>query len=328
MSRFLYLLVLIAAVGGGWYFYRHYEITGLESVDFKPRGANGGRSPSAGAANAKSAKQAKPHRTTIRIATFNFNPLDHVKLSKRHVAARMVETICRFDVLAVQNIQAPNAGLLIGLVEQINSGGRRYDFAVAADVGREPVEQFAAFLFDTAMIQVDRSTVYHVQDPGGLLLRPPLVGSFRVQGPEPAEAFTFTLINVHNEAARAISELDVLDDVFRSVRDDGRGEDDVIVLGDLGADEQNPGQLGQIHYITCAVSGVPSCLRSSRLVDNLLFDRRATSEFTGRSGVMDLMGEFNLPIQGVLEISDHFPVWAEFSVYEGGQAGHVAVDPR
>jgi hypothetical protein len=27
---------------------------------------------------------------------------------------------------------------------------------------------------------------------------------------------------------------------------------------------------------------------------------------------------------GAMEVSEHLPVWAEFSVYEGGQAGHAA----
>jgi hypothetical protein len=38
---------------------------------------------------------------------------------------------------------------------------------------------------------------------------------------------------------------------------------------------------------------------------------------------MDLMREFNLALRDAVEISDHLPVWAEFSVYEGGQAGHI-----
>ena len=28
-----------------------------------------------------------------------------------------------------------------------------------------------------------------------------------------------------------------------------------------------------------------------------------------------------------LEVSDHLPVWAEFTIYEGGQAGRIATRP-
>jgi hypothetical protein len=56
----------------------------------------------------------------------------------------------------------------------------------------------------------------------------------------------------------------------------------------------------------------------------MLFDHAATIEFTGRAGVFDLVREFNLTEQQALEVSDHFPIWAEFSAYEGGQPGRVA----
>lgn len=36
------------------------------------------------------------------------------------------------------------------------------------------------------------------------------------------------------------------------------------------------------------------------------------------------MREFNLSLDQALQVSDHLPVWAEFSVYEGGRAGSVA----
>ncbi|MFH1265684.1 MAG: hypothetical protein ABIK89_08135 [Planctomycetota bacterium] len=54
------------------------------------------------------------------------------------------------------------------------------------------------------------------------------------------------------------------------------------------------------------------------MYDNLVFDARATGEFTGHSGVLDLMAEFGLTEEHALEVSDHFPVWAECSVLEAG----------
>jgi hypothetical protein len=59
------------------------------------------------------------------------------------------------------------------------------------------------------------------------------------------------------------------------------------------------------------------------LADNILFDRRATVEYTGRSGVLDMIRELDLTRQEALEVSEHLPVWAEFSSYENGQASHV-----
>ena len=106
------------------------------------------------------------------------------------------------------------------------------------------------------------------------------------------------------------------------MRDDGRNEDDIILLGDLENDDQHLGQLGKLLGVAALVSGTPTTTRGTQLLDNILLDRRATREFTGRVEVVDMMREFELTMPGALEVSEHLPVWAEFSVYEGGQPGH------
>ena len=47
----------------------------------------------------------------------------------------------------------------------------------------------------------------------------------------------------------------------------------------------------------------------------------------GRTGVFDFMREYNLTIDEALKVSDHLPIWAEFSIYEGGEVGRVATLP-
>ena len=54
------------------------------------------------------------------------------------------------------------------------------------------------------------------------------------------------------------------------------------------------------------------------LYDNIITDQRATGEFTGNWGVLDLMAEFDLTEDQAIKVSDHLPVWAEFSVTEAG----------
>jgi hypothetical protein len=166
-----------------------------------------------------------------------------------------------------------------------------------------------------------------VEDPDDLLHREPLVGWFRVRGPEPSQAFTFSLVNIHTDPDEVKTELNVLDDVFVAVQNDGRNEDDVIILGDLNVDDRHMGELGQLPNITWCISGVPTNVRGTQLYDNIVFSKRSTVEFSGRAGVYDFMREFNLSQDEALEISDHIPVWAEFSLYEGGVPGRVATLP-
>ena len=75
------------------------------------------------------------------------------------------------------------------------------------------------------------------------------------------------------------------------------------------------------------VTGVPTNTRKTKSYDNIIFDGRATTEYTGQFGVLDLMGEFALTKDEALVVSDHMPVWAVFSAVEG-DGGGVATRPE
>jgi hypothetical protein len=45
-------------------------------------------------------------------------------------------------------------------------------------------------------------------------------------------------------------------------------------------------------------------------------DAQTTREFTGERGVIDLQSDLGFSLEQALLISDHMPVWAEFSAYE------------
>jgi deoxyribonuclease-1-like protein len=319
----LSLLLLAVVFGGGWYFWNHYQIQGLTALQIRPRSAQPAPNPPASSDDAPPVQQ----RSTIRVATVNLRPLDQTKLGKPHVVGRIVEIIRSFDVLAIQGVLARNQSPLVYLIEQVNTDGLHYDFATAPRVGTEPVEEYSALVFNRATVEIDRTAICLVDDPARRFRHAPLVAPFRVRGPAASEAFTFTLINIDTDPNQVTVEHGLLADVFRAVRDDGRGEDDVLLAGYLVATDQPLSQLARIPNLTTAISSMPTATRGTRVSENIFFDSRATNEFTGRSGVLDLMRQFNLSLREVVEISEHLPVWAEFSVYEGGQAGHVAARP-
>ncbi len=105
------------------------------------------------------------------------------------------------------------------------------------------------------------------------------------------------------------------------------GEDDVILLGDLNVDHYHLGELGQLPGIAYVISGQTTNTRGTKSYDNILFSRHTTTEYTGRFGVFDLMAEFDLTRDEALDVSDHLPVWAEFSARESGVAGPMASRP-
>ncbi len=320
MAKLVLILLVVAAVVGGGYFFLNYEIQRATPSGWKivPRAAAGG----AARGGAVNPPPATP-RSTIRIASFQLGRFDDAKLASPQVADVLVSLFAKFDLVAVQGVRGKNQGVLVHLIDQINATGRTYDFATCPTQQRDGLEHYSAFVFDCGTIEVDRSTVHFVEDPLGRIRIKPLAGSFRARGPDPAEAFTFTLINVEVDADRAAIELDLLAKAFRAVQKSRPKEDDFILLGDLQSDDQHLGELNKLFGVAPLLSGFATTARGTQLLDNMLLDRRATCEFTGRIEVVNMIREFHLTLPAALEISEHLPIWAEFSVYEGGEAGHV-----
>ena len=317
--RRLPILVVVAAVvyAGLWLFTKNYAIEGLRNVRVAPR-------PSTTPTAIDNPLPVERAGETIRIASFNIQVFGTTKSNKPHVMDVLAHVVRQFDIVAIQEIRSKDEDILPRFVELINSADRQYDYVIGPRIGRTTSTEQYAFVFDRSSIEVDRSQLYTVEDPDDLLHREPLVGWFRVRGPTPEQAFTFSLVNIHTDPDETDQELDALDDVFRVVRDDGRREDDVIILGDLNVDDRHLGQLGQLPGIAWVISGLPTNTKGTSQYDNIVFDMNATREFMGRGGVFDYMREYNMTQDEALEVSDHLPVWAEFSIYEGGAPGRVA----
>ena len=318
MRKAVFLLVVIAmSAGTGWYLGKH-DVGGKIDI--------GDLQDLFGTSSQQTSSVLPINRTTdsIRIASFNIQVLGTTKSQKAHVMEILARIVRQYDVVAIQEIRSQDQSVIPQFVDLINSAGRHYDYAVGPRLGRSSSQEQYAFIFDTASIELDRNQLYTIDDPDDLLHREPYVGWFRVRGPNPEDAFTFSLVNIHVDPDEAADEVDVLDDVYRVVRDDGRGEDDVIILGDLNVDYRHMGELSRVPGLSWVNSGIPTNTLKTAQYDNILFQEHATREFTGRGGVFDFMIEYGLTAEGALEVSDHLPVWGEFSIYEGGTPGHVA----
>lgn len=325
MRRPKIVIVLAALIYGGYWFCQNYKFDGLDKINVLRRGTV----TTTGFSGTNLSTVPVRESGSIRIATFNIQVFGESKLAKPEVMQVLAETVRRFDVVAIQEVRSVADDIVPRFVELINSTGRHYDFVIGPRMGRTSSKEQYAFIFDAQTVEVDRGSVYTVSDPDDLFQRPPLVASFRARAPPPEQAFTFTLIDIHTEPDEAAAELNSLAQVYRAVQRAPRGpngetEDDVILLGDLNADQRKFGLLKQLPNIGWVISNQFTNTRQTHTYDNLIFNRAATVEFTGRGGVFDVLREFNLTLEQALQVSDHFPAWAEFSAYEGGQSGRVA----
>ena len=280
-KQLLIVLVIAAAVGGG-YFFLNYEIQ-RQPVDGEP--AVGRSCPRAPPADRRPIRPRDQFAPPFCIASFQLGRLDETKLANQRVNDVLVRLLPRFDLIALQGVRGKNQGVLIRLVEQLNAAsGRTYDFATCPTQQRDALEHYSAFVFDRGRIDVDRTTVHFVEDRLGRFRIKPLVGSFRVHGPDPAEAFTFTLINVETDPDHAAAELDLLAEAFRAVRDNWPRAKTTSFCWATWKATISTWAIGQAAGRHAALSGVPSTARGRQSAGQHPAGSPGHREFTGPGG--------------------------------------------
>jgi len=262
---------------------------------------------------------------TIRVGTFNIQVFGKSKLSKPNVMGILADVARQFDVLAIQEIRTQDDTHLDQFLRMINQNGRQYRGVIGKRLGRTSSTEQYAFVYDSEMIEVVEGSVYTIADPHDRLHREPLIGTFRVRGPPAPAPFSFRLINIHTDPDETKTELDALADVFAVVQQ-SPGEDDTILLGDLNVDTKHLGRLAYYPGIVPVIQNQMTNTRGTSQLDNIIFDRRFTVEMTGNAGVMNLLEMYDLTKDEALEVSDHLPVWCDFSIYEGQRGPLVRND--
>lgn len=261
----------------------------------------------------------------IRIASFNIQVFGEAKAKKPYVMATLASIIQNFQVVAIQEIRTQDDYFIDNFVRTyVNQNGRTYNKIIGPRLGRTVSKEQYCFLYDTAAIEPNPRCIFTVNDPDDLLHREPLVAQFRVRGPPSEQAFTFVLVDMHTDPDETKNELNALGQVYQAVRRACNGEDDIILLGDLNVDDQHLGALGQIDGIRPVVRQTYTNTRQNAQYDNIIFHGPSTTEFTGKWGVFNFAQQFGLNINQALEVSDHFPIWAEFNAYESTTPGRVA----
>ena len=121
------------------------------------------------------------------------------------------------------------------------------------------------------------------------------------------------------DLAEAATEVALLPSVIRSISRDGRGEDDVIVMGLLQADDAYLLPTVGENQFHAAVRHHSTDVFSRFQTSNILIHRESTSEFLGRGGVFDFSRNYDLnPIEAEA-VTSHLPVFAEFTAHAGGE---------
>lgn len=253
----------------------------------------------------------------IRIASFKL--AGSAAQANPELALQVIADICRrHDLVAFQEVDGHKPGWLDELTTEIarQSNGQAI-YRHASDHVRVARNQPQyAFIYNTATLDLELGHTYTVADPDNVLVREPLVGWFRTRMVHPNDAFTFTVANIQLDRQHPGNELAYLGSLYDAIRRDGRGEDDVIMVGDFKSGDRALKSAQQRYGMTWVISDTATNTMNDAQYDNLVFNQMATLEFTGNGGVIDFLKAYNLGFRDAMSISEHMPVWAEFSAYE------------
>lgn len=253
----------------------------------------------------------------IRIASFKLSGAS--SHPNPQLAMQVMADICRrHDLIAFQEVDGHRPGWLDELAAEIarQSSGRAVYRHAGDHIRVTRNEPQYAFLYNAATLELDLGHTYTVADPDNVLVREPLVGWFRARQARPEEAFTFTVANIQLDREHPGNELAYLGNLYSAIRSDGRGEDDVIFVGDFKSGDRALAETQKKFGMTWVVSDTATNTMKDAQYDNLVFNEMATLEFTGNGGVVDFLKLYNLGFRDAMAISEHMPVWAEFSAVE------------
>jgi len=338
------MLLAIGIAAGAWYFFKNFEIQGLDNlvvnpklpavgglsadgsfvsastIDWSPRASSdlvvSPVSTTLAAAESPLLVPALPATRNLRIATWALGGFGPEKLESSLVIDRVASVIREFDVIAIQQLRATQRDFIPFMLARAGGGGRRYDYVLGPV--HEPSGEQLGFFFDTTRIVTDRTQLYTIADPDNRMTHDPLVGWFRASELDTKLAWTFSLVNVRIELPLARQETAELPRILNAVTRDGRGEDDCLIAGLFQADDVYLlGTLAQPSMRT-AIKGTPTDIFARHQTSNIAFNDVVTTESLGRGGVVDFLRRENLSLSEAEQVSPYLPVYAEFSIREGG----------
>lgn len=268
------------------------------------------------------------------IASWN---IQHFSNKKTNRAIQYIADICeRFDIIALQEVKTDLRGL--SRLQRLLPGN--YKILVSDPTGND--ERFA-FLYDKRTV-IPTGLACEIGFPvsgkthtGYQLHRMPYCASFR------AGRFDFVIVNVHiyygesGEENLREQEIEKLVDHIhkRSKTERSKVFDrDFFILGDFNIEKYGDRFFNALKKKGFELPPNSNTLKTNFLrtktFDKIAWTKRKSFSFTGRCKVVpfgDVFFQEKNPKGGRKQISDHFPIWAEFTINKLSQELDQIINP-
>jgi len=253
---------------------------------------------------------------TITIAAFNIQILGKSKREKTEVMDVLARTVREFDVVLVQEIRdasETSAPIFLDIINALD--GPEYAFIRSDRLGRSTSKEAYAYFYNTHTVSYLDGTARVWDDKGDIFEREPYIAGFV------AGEFDFTLVGIHVKPDDAVNEIGSLTLVFDAIKAN-QDDQDIIALGDFNADgsyydEDDVTQpLMDPMYHWAVSNEVDTMTKTDWTYDRIvMLDSTYSSEYIMDSTAVYYFNDIHGLNQSFTEeVSDHFPVFAEFRV--------------
>ncbi|WP_440952067.1 exonuclease/endonuclease/phosphatase family protein [Methanococcoides sp. FTZ1] len=258
--------------------------------------------------------QVEPSESLV-VGAFNVQVFGVSKADKPEVMAVLADIVRTYDVVAIQEIRDASQTALPELVDLVNNDGSQYDYVVSERLGRTTSKEQYAYIYNTQTVEITGMPETYPEPEGtDPFHRQPYIAAISsTQG-----NFDAVLIVVHTDPDEATEEINALDDVLTYAQSVYPEENDFILMGDFNADgsyfdEDSTSDLDAYHWV------IDDTVDTTTKSTDYTYDRIVltdSSDLVGDSGVFRYDLEYGLSEDLTTDVSDHYPVFATFSISE------------
>ncbi|MDR1315559.1 MAG: endonuclease [Spirochaetales bacterium] len=249
-------------------------------------------------------------KETIKVYSFNIQIFGAAKMAKPEVAEILAEIVSRADLVAVQEVRSISPEPVSRFMALLPPA---YSYVIGPREGRSSSREQYWVIYNTEKLSVVDTRTW--PDEEDRFERDPFGVYFQTK-----DKLDFILIDNHLRPSSAEEEINALPDVV-SWFQEFWGEQDVFVVGDFNADgiyydesllENVFPRAGYTIIITNDLD--TTVAESDNTYDRFIITSSAREDYTGKFGVLrfDEVYDFSAYSVQPKEVSDHYPVWAEF----------------
>ncbi|MEA1967876.1 MAG: endonuclease/exonuclease/phosphatase family protein [Thermodesulfobacteriota bacterium] len=265
---------------------------------------------------------------TIKIASFNIRIFGKTKAANEVVMNQLVKIINKFDIVAIQEIRDISGTAIEELENIVDQSGVDYQVVVGPRLGRTSSKEQYAYFYRTSKIVFASAYTYDDTNQD-MFHREPFIAKFHTTNGH----FDFVLLTIHTDPDEATEEINALPLVISDAQDHFSDEQDFIILGDLNADcnyydEDDPNNIieSSDYYWLINDGEDTNVASSSCTYDRIIVLESSMEDVTGNFGVYRYDLELGLTPEETSDVSDHYPVWAEFYIDKDSDTEPVTVE--